>query len=156
MNTREPQKLKHSWNNNAWIKCSILSILYASVAVLEISSWNNWPKIWKASKHSKRTSRVICSLQQPPKLNYKAPKALKRGLIILSAAFGFGTKEKERSNTAFVLPTKMSSIKSVYIMQTCMRKMSSAIFGLLGLFPLNITPFSLPKKLSKSFPNSVL
>ena len=61
-------------------------------------------------------------------------------------------KGKQCSNGAFVFPSILYSIRSVYIMKECMRTMSSANSGLWGPFPLNITPNSLPTLLPKTCP----
>ena len=77
-------------------------------------------------------------------------------VVLMSPALSFEIKGKQRSNGAFVSPTILYSIRSVYVMRECTRTITWANSGLCGPFPLKFTPNSLPTLLPKLCPISVL
>ena len=64
-------------------------------------------------------------------------------VLIVSQDLSFELERKQRGNEAFVSRTRLYSIRSLCIMRECRRSKSKTNSGLWGLYPLNITLFSL-------------
>ena len=80
---------------------------------------------------------------------------------VLSSSYNISSLElwknvQQHRKGAFVSPTILFPIRSVYIMRECMRTKFSANSGLRGPIPLNVNQSSLPRVLLKKYPMSLL